>query len=72
MKHFLHGRTQIPDAQLCPPAPAADALRVAPFETASINPQIEIVKQGDKVTRLIVTCSCGERIEIECLYPTAG
>lgn len=72
MKHFLHGRTQISELSLCPPAPPADALRVAPFDTASANPQIEVVKQGDKVTRLVVTCSCGERIEIECLYPTAG
>ncbi len=30
---------------------------------------IETVKEGEKVVRLIVTCSCGERIEIDCLYP---
>ena len=72
MKHYLHGRTQISDAPLCPQAPSADALKVAPFDTGSASPQIEIVKKGDKVARLIVTCSCGERIEIECLYPTGG
>ncbi len=33
------------------------------------DPQIEVVKQGDKVTRLIITCTCGERIEVDCLYP---
>ena len=35
-------------------------------------PQVEAVKQGDKVVRLIVTCSCGEKIEIDCLYPAGG
>ena len=30
---------------------------------------VEVVKEGDKVVRLIVICGCGERTEIECLYP---
>jgi len=30
------------------------------------------VKEGDKVVRLIVTCACGERIEVDCLYPAGG
>ena len=29
---------------------------------------VEVVKEGDKVVRLIVNCVCGERVEIECLY----
>jgi len=36
------------------------------------GPTVETVKQGDKIVRLIVTCSCGERIEIDCLYPAGG
>ena len=36
------------------------------------GPTVEAVKQGDKIVRLIVTCSCGERIEIDCLYPAGG
>jgi hypothetical protein len=72
MKHYLHGRAQIPEEALNAPPPPADGLRVAPFETGAASPNIEIVKQGEKVTRLIVTCTCGERIEIECLYPTGG
>jgi hypothetical protein len=31
--------------------------------------QVEVVKEGDKVVRLVVHCACGERIEVECLYP---
>lgn len=69
MKHYLHGRVQVPEESLCNPALPADRLRVAPFDHPAATSNIEIVKQGDKVTRLIVTCSCGERIEIECLYP---
>ena len=44
----------------------------APAEPAKIcglSPQIDIVKQGDKIMRIVVTCTCGERTEIECLYP---
>jgi hypothetical protein len=72
MKHYLHGRVQVPEETLSAPNLPADRLRVASFENTAANPNIEIVKQGDKVTRLIVTCTCGERIEIECLYPASG
>jgi hypothetical protein len=44
---------------------------IAPAHASSSghgSPQVEAVKEGDKVVRLIVTCGCGERIEIECLY----
>jgi hypothetical protein len=33
---------------------------------------VEIVKEGDKVVRIFVTCTCGERLEIECLYPAGS
>ncbi len=29
---------------------------------------IETIKEGDRVTKLIVTCKCGEKIEILCAY----
>ena len=35
---------------------------------AASHPNIEVVKEGEKVVRLIVTCACGERLEVECLY----
>ncbi|HEX2100483.1 MAG TPA: hypothetical protein VHF69_07460 [Candidatus Synoicihabitans sp.] len=40
--------------------------------TGCAAPQVEAIKQGDKVVRLVVTCSCGERVEIDCLYPAGG
>ena len=36
------------------------------------EPTVECIRQGDKIARIIVTCGCGERIEIECLYPAGG
>jgi hypothetical protein len=72
MKHYLHGRVQVSEEALSAPPPPADGLRVAPFKNTANSSNIEVVKQGEKVTRLIVTCSCGERIEIECLYPSTG
>lgn len=38
----------------------------------SAAPHVEAIRQGDKITRLVVTCSCGERIEIDCLYATGA
>ncbi len=72
MKPFLHGKKSVDREPLrsvvsahhhkSPPASG----QVRP---AASGPSVEVVKQGDKVARLIVTCSCGERIEIDCLYP---
>jgi hypothetical protein len=31
-----------------------------------------VVKEGDKVVRLVITCVCGERIEVDCLYPAGS
>jgi hypothetical protein len=74
MKPFLSGRATSPVKPLAahrvarPPARAA----TTPPAAASAGGQVEVVKEGDKVTRLIVTCACGERIEIDCLYPAHG
>ncbi|MBI2511216.1 MAG: hypothetical protein HYV96_04515 [Opitutae bacterium] len=39
---------------------------------APSGPHVEAVKEGDKIVRLVVTCSCGEKIEIDCLYPAGS
>ncbi|MFI5336386.1 MAG: hypothetical protein ACHQ5A_06360 [Opitutales bacterium] len=72
MKPFLFGKKSITGESLRaphvhpPPAPAGGVRPVPP------GVSVETVKQGDKVVRLIVTCSCGERIEIDCLYPVGS
>ncbi|MBK9990288.1 MAG: hypothetical protein IPP19_06040 [Verrucomicrobia bacterium] len=77
MKPFLTGRTQIQSANLqnsegVSPAEAVARAAAHKHSKETGGPSVETVKQGDKIVRLIVTCSCGERIEIDCLYPAGG
>ena len=74
MKSFLQGKRSLDLASLRAPhsgnLPAGAAGHpIEPGATAGVSPQIDIVKQGDKIIRIVVTCTCGERTEIECLYP---
>ncbi len=32
------------------------------------SPSVECVREGDRVTRLVVTCGCGEEVVIDCVY----
>lgn len=79
MKSFLQGKKSLsveplraPLPQAAQPQPKCEPVRVGPGGAASGAGQaaahVEVVKEGDKVVRLIVTCSCGERVEVECLY----
>jgi hypothetical protein len=75
MKPFLQGKKTLSIAPLRPPhaplkqhAPAADGSQPA-AHPAGAGWSVEVVKEGDKVTRILVTCACGERTEITCLYP---
>ena len=73
MKSFLSGKKELTLPALCrPQAPAAVRAASASRPLAAEgdhNPNIEAVKEGEKIVRLIVTCGCGERMEIECIYP---
>lgn len=75
MKSFLQGKRSLDMTALRAPQNGAACLggvQGAPAEASAISglsPQIDLVKQGDKVVRIVVTCTCGERTEIECLYP---
>ena len=33
-----------------------------------VDPKLELKRQGDKITRISVTCNCGRLHEIECDY----
>jgi hypothetical protein len=76
MKSFLQGKKTLSVASLRAPGPqaAATAAKAHPHGPLSVvtpgasSAHVEVVKEGDKVVRLIVTCVCGERVEIECLY----
>ena len=72
MKPFLLGRKALDGQSLrtchefAPPVPTG-TVRPAPS-----GPVVDVVKEGDKIVRLVITCSCGEKIEVECLYPAGG
>lgn len=73
MKPFLHGR-KVAEATPVPPPPEQPSVLPSKDQApapakVSVGPNVEIVRQGTKVTHLIVTCTCGEKIEVECLYP---
>jgi hypothetical protein len=73
MKTFLHNKKPLTLPALAPSALASrqafPAIGAVEAPSSQIGTQIEAIKEGDKVVRLIVTCRCGERIEVECLYP---
>lgn len=72
MKPFLAGKRVHSAAPLRTPhvhKATANAVTGAVRAPAPEGPQVEVIKQGDKVMRIIVTCSCGEKVEVECLYP---
>lgn len=83
MKPFASDRQRLSLKALTAP-PAGDPLTARLGATGGVAhqhrdatpgapaPQVETIKQGDKIVRLVVTCSCGERIEIDCLYPAGG
>jgi len=73
MKSFLQGRPVQKGVTLRPLCSAsAEAIAKAKAGGSAKGVNIETVKQGEKVVKIIVTCSCGERIEIDCLYPAGG
>jgi hypothetical protein len=77
MKTFLHNKKPLTLPGLTPSNLAARQAfpAIGAVETKNEGhdgTQIEIVKEGDKVARLIITCACGERIEVECLYPAGS
>ncbi len=79
MKDFLQNRPRVNAPQRGPvespltgavPSPLFDAalLGGAHAGGAGHEPTVEAIKEGDRVTKLIVTCRCGEKIEILCAY----
>lgn len=76
MKSFLQGKKSLADTPLRAPASTTPALRRVPGLQADPDhqhgTQVEVVKEGDKVVRLIITCACGERTEVDCLYSGRG
>jgi hypothetical protein len=72
MKPFLTGKRTLDAAPLSAPHVHKAAPPKGVVRPATEGPSVEVVKQGDKVMRIVVTCACGEKVEVECLYPAGG
>lgn len=72
MKPFLLGRRTHDDTALRAPHVHKSTPAHGGVRNAGEGPAVEVVKEGDKIVRIIVTCGCGERVEVECLYPAGG
>jgi len=69
MRPFLQGKKSLPLAALQVPTPRAILSQAGVVSSPDAShPNIEVVKEGEKVVRLVITCVCGERVEVECLY----
>ena len=76
MKSFLSDRVRVEAPGVAVSAvgfPSAGAVPQAKSqgqhaEHVGGTAKIECVREGDRITRLIVVCACGERIEVDCLY----
>ena len=71
MKPFLQGRPVQKGGTTRPfGADSSDPIsRAKAAANAHQGVNVECVKQGEKVVKIKVTCTCGEIIEIDCLYP---
>lgn len=86
MQNFLHNRPHVAAApgRSVPatpssgePKPTGLDLLDASLLSSLHGPQnhdvsVEAIKEGERVVKLIVTCRCGERIEILCAYGPGG
>jgi hypothetical protein len=51
------------------PSPATNfAPKPPPAAETEPTPQIELIENGGRVERIIVTCTCCNRIELQCQY----
>jgi hydroxyethylthiazole kinase-like sugar kinase family protein len=72
MKPFLQGRRAHNDSALRAPHVHKTAPLNGEVRSVADGSSVEVVKEGDKIVRIIVTCGCGEKVEVECLYPPGG
>ena len=80
MKDFLQNRPLVSSPSGAKPAKGTDlpppvfdaalfgAMATGPGDGGGHDATVEAIKEGDRVVKLIVTCRCGEKIEILCAY----
>lgn len=40
-----------------------------PRKGAAAEPQVELIRDGEAVRAIEVTCTCGKKIRLRCVYP---
>ncbi len=40
-----------------------------PGHQAASQPRVDLIRDGDEIQAIVVTCTCGERIRLRCVYP---
>jgi len=48
--------------------PIAAACGKPPAENAPAEPQVSLVRDGDRIIAIRVRCRCGDVMELECVY----
>ena len=64
----LRSRLNVPAPNGAAPSPLAMALPASPATPAPSQAKVEVIRSGDRISRLKITCRCGELIEIDCEY----
>lgn len=57
---------QAPQVAPLAPSPAATTLP-SPAGSGGKEPQVTVERDGDRITRIRVQCSCGEIVELNCV-----
>jgi hypothetical protein len=40
----------------------------APSQTLAHEPRVDVIREGDEVRAIDVTCPCGQRVRLQCVY----
>jgi len=64
MQHFLTNRNVIHIHADRPAACQQDVPKLDPAQPSAV-PQLKVVQAQDQIQKIIITCSCGEIIEIQ-------
>lgn len=50
---------------------AAEPVRIRiPGQPAPAEPDVQVLRNGDEVEAIEVTCTCGKHIRLDCVFPT--
>ncbi|MCX8155503.1 MAG: hypothetical protein N3J91_03455 [Verrucomicrobiae bacterium] len=62
----------IKNAADAPFQPVASLLPAPTCSSPAAGPKLELERNGRTITRIRITCACGQILELDCRYPTAS